>query len=125
MEKAGAIEFINSMLIQSDHGFVKVFPNWIGRDAAFDRLRAKGAFEVSSEFKDGRVRRVSVKSEKGGRFRLVDPFPDGFDAKGKVDRGKTRYSGEATIEFDMRPGEVREFVDGDFRGRLNKFEPWR
>ena len=125
VEKAGAIEFINSMLIQSDHGFVKVFPNWIGKDAAFDRLRAKGAFEVSSEFKDGRVRRVSVKSEKGGRFRLVDPFPDGFDAKGKVDRGKTRYSGEATIEFDMRPGEVREFVDGDFRGRLNKFEPWR
>jgi hypothetical protein len=125
MEKAGAIEFINSMLIQSDHGFVKVFPNWTGKDAAFENLRAKGAFTVSAEFAGGKVRRVAVKSEKGGRFRLVDPFAGGFVAGDGTVRGRTRYSGEATIEFDMRPGEVRELVDGGFKGKLRKIEPWR
>lgn len=108
VEKAGAIECVNSMLIQSDHGFVKVFPNWIGTDASFENLRAKGAFVVSSEMKDGRVIRVSVRSEKGGVFRLVDPFGGALPAKDGLTYGKTRYSGERTLEFALRPGETRD-----------------
>ena len=120
MEKLGAMEFIQSMLIQCDHGIVKVFPNWTGADATFENLRAKGCFLVSAEMKDGKVVRVEVKSEKGGRFRLVDPRT----ARGAVPtevgrsprdrrspppgwmRGKTRNSGEATLERDFKPGEV-------------------
>jgi hypothetical protein len=109
VEKSGAIEFINSMLIQSDHGFVKVFPNWIGKDASFENLRAKGAFTVSSEMRGGRVVKVKVASEKGGRFRLVDPFGGRSGPFAGTQRGRTRHSGETTIEFDMKPGEVREF----------------
>ena len=120
MEKLGTMEFIQSMFIQCDHGIVKVFPNWTGADAKFENLRAKGCFLVSSEMNDGKVVRVEVKSEKGGRFRLVDPRT----ARGTVPtevgrsprdrrspppgwtRGKTRNSGEATLERDFKPGEV-------------------
>ena len=106
MEKAGAIEFVNSMLIQSDHGYVKVFPNWTGADASFENLRAKGAFAVSAEMKGGRVTRVAVKSEKGGVFRLVDPFAGTCVAPGWT-KGTTRWSREVTLERELRPGEVR------------------
>ncbi|MBR6734598.1 MAG: hypothetical protein IKL96_09395 [Kiritimatiellae bacterium] len=118
VEKIGAMEFVQSMLIQCDHGYAKVFPNWTGADAKFENLRAKGCFVVSAEMKDGKVVRVEVKSEKGGRFRLVDPWM----ARGAVPaevgrsprdrrlppgwtRGKTRNSGEATLERDFKPGE--------------------
>ena len=107
MEKAGAIEFINSMLIQSDHGFVKVFPNWIGADASFENLRAKGAFTVSAEMRGGRVVRIAVKSEKGGIFRLVDPFGGNLTAGDGIVVGHTRFSGERTLEFSMQAGETR------------------
>ena len=78
VEKIGAMEFIQSMFIQCDHGIVKVFPNWTGADAKFENLRAKGCFLVSAEMKNGKVVRV----------------------------GKTRNSGEATLERDFRPGET-------------------
>ena len=109
VEKIGAMEFVQSMLIQCDHGYVKVFPNWTGADAKFEHLRAKGCFLVSAEMKDGKVVRVEVKSEKGGRFRLVDPMV----GRGVLDapppgwtRGTTRNSGEATLERDFKPGET-------------------
>ena len=133
VEKIGAMEFIQSMLIQSDHGFVKVFPNWTGADAKFENLRAKGCFLLSAEMKDGKVVRVSVTSEKGGRLRLVDPFgTNPLGQENKVmsmkepfsaltnsnreptlsavpvgwSRGKTRNSNEPTIERDFKPGET-------------------
>ena len=108
MEKLGAMEFIQSMLIQCDHGIVKVFPNWTGADAKFENLRAKGCFLVSAEMKDGKVVRVEVKSEKGGRFRLVDPRQQAYNSKLPTGwaRGKTRNSGEATLEREFKPGET-------------------
>ena len=105
VEKIGAMEFIQSMLIQSDHGFVKVFPNWTGADAKFENLRAKGCFLLSAEMKDDKVVRVSVTSEKGGRLRLVDPF-GGETVPAGWSRGKTRNSNEPTIERDFKPGET-------------------
>ena len=105
VEKIGAMEFIQSMLIQCDHGFVKVFPNWTGADAKFENLRAKGCFLLSAEMKDGKVVRVSVTSEKGGRLRLVDPF-GGETVPAGWSRGKTRNSNEPTIERDFKPGET-------------------
>ncbi len=105
VEKIGAMEFIQSMLIQSDHGFVKVFPNWTGADAKFENLRVKGCFLLSAEMKDGKVVRVSVTSEKGGRLRLVDPFGGKIVPAG-WSRGKTHNSNEPTIERDFKPGET-------------------
>ncbi len=120
VEKIGAMEFVQSMLIQCDHGYVKVFPNWTGADAKFENLRAKGCFLVSAEMKGGKVVRVEVKSEKGGRFRLVDtrtargavPTEVGRSPRDRRSpppgwtRGKTRNSGEATLERDFKPGET-------------------
>ena len=120
VEKIGAMEFVQSMLIQCDHGYVKVFPNWTGADAKFENLRTKGCFLVSAELKDGKVVRVEVKSEKGGRFRLVNPFGRGtrpacppHGALGTTrpttppgwTRGTTRNSHEPTLERDFKPGE--------------------
>ena len=107
VEKIGAMEFVQSMLIQCDHGYVKVFPNWTGADAKFENLRAKGCFLVSAEMKGGKVVRVEVKSERGGRFRLVDPRQQAYNSKvNGWTRGKTRNSGEITLERDFKPGEV-------------------
>ena len=112
VEKIGAMEFVHSMLVQCDNGFVKVFPNWTGADAMFENLRAKGCFLLSAEMKDGKVVRVEVKSEKGGRLRLVDPFgcvtmPRGWK------RGCTRNSGETTLERDFKAGETALLAAAD------------
>ena len=104
VEKIGAMEFVQSMLLQCDHGFVKVFPNWTGADAKFENLRAKGCFLVSAEMKGGWVAYVEVAAEKGGRFRIVDPF-GGTDVPVGWMRGRTRNSGELTLERTFRPGE--------------------
>ena len=87
---------------------MKVFPNWTGADAKFENLRAKGCFLVSAEMKGGKVVRVEVKSEKGGRFRLVDPRQQACNSKLPAGwtRGRTRNSGEATLERDFKPGEI-------------------
>jgi hypothetical protein len=78
IETMGSIEGLDSMLMQSENGVVRLFPDWpASRDASFTRLLAKGAFEVSSELKAGRVRSATVTSEKGGTLRLVDPFAGG------------------------------------------------
>ncbi|MBR0191877.1 MAG: hypothetical protein IJQ31_07420 [Thermoguttaceae bacterium] len=109
VEKIGAMEFIQSMLIQSDHGFVKLFPNWTGSDAKFENLRAKGGFLFSAEMKNGQIVRVSIRSEKGGRLRLVDPFGGQTVPTGWT-RGQTRNSGEPTLERDFQTGETAEIV---------------
>ena len=120
VEKIGVMEFVQSMLIQCDHGYVKVFPNWTGADAKFENLRAKGCFLVSAEMKGGKVVRVEVKGEKGGRFRIVDPRTARGAVPTEVGRsprdrrspppgwthGRTRNSGEATLERDFEPGET-------------------
>ena len=129
VEKIGAMEFIQSMMIQCDNGYVKVFPNWTGADAKFENLRAKGCFLVSAEMKGGKVVSVKVKSEKGGWFRIVDPGQQAYDSKVLAGWrgqqaydskelvgwtgdnktgwkwGKTRNSGEATLEREFKPGE--------------------
>jgi len=66
---------IQQMLMQSHTGTVRVFPaipeSW--RDVSFENLRARGAFLVSAEMKDGKVTRISVRSEKGGRLSVLIP----------------------------------------------------
>ncbi|WP_262698811.1 MULTISPECIES: glycosyl hydrolase family 95 catalytic domain-containing protein [Streptomyces] len=74
-ETSGAIETVDSMMLQTYEGVTRVFPAWPeGRDAKFVRLRAKGAFTVSAERKAGGVRYVDVTSEKGNRFALATPW---------------------------------------------------
>ena len=57
---------VQEMLLQSWDGAIRLFPYWPkDRDVAFADWRATGAFLVSAEWKDGRLGRVTVRSEKG------------------------------------------------------------
>lgn len=90
MEKVGATEAINRMLLLTSAGVTKIFPNWYpDKDAKFVRLRTKGAFLVSAEY-DGsaqEVKDVAIISEAGENMTLVSPWKEGMtvkDSKGNV-----------------------------------------
>lgn len=110
IEKAGAIEFINSMLLQSAGEIIKVFPVWPAeKNAGFVRLRAKGAYLVSSGIEEGKVKYVDIVSEKGAPVTLVCPWEkakvkDDCGNKVEVKYGHTRNTGETTIFFEANPG---------------------
>ena len=101
---------IQEMLLQSHTGIVRVFPaipeNW--QDLSFTDLRASGAFLVSAVKKEGRVSDVIVKSEKGGKFRMIDPFAGNIEMVGAdfVQKGDT-------LEVDMKKGQEVRFKSGD------------
>ena len=67
---------VHEMLLQSHTDTVRIFPaipeDW--KDVSFKDLRARGAFLVSAERKDGRTVSVKVVSEKGGELLLASPF---------------------------------------------------
>lgn len=63
------------MLLQHEGGVLRLFPDWPTKmDASFTRLRAKGAFLISSEQRAGAVRYVDVTSEKGGTLVIASPW---------------------------------------------------
>ena len=94
------------MLLQSHTGVVRVFPavpdSW--PDASFDSLRAEGAFLVSASRKAGKVVEVRIRSEKGGRLRLENPFP-GLSFKASGAAAGTVPDGAGLVEAEMRPGD--------------------
>lgn len=111
IEKAGAIEFINNMLLQSSEGIIKVFPNWTGGNAQFTTLREKGAYLVSSKMQDGEVQYIEVTSEKGNDVEIVNPWENAavYDGKGnlvKAAEGTTVNTGETTLTFAAEAGET-------------------
>lgn len=94
---------LQEMLIQSHTGVIRVFPaipsDW--KDASFKTLRTYGAFLVSAERKDGKTDTVTITSEKGGTFKLFNPFVGAdYTAKG----GKVKAEGDLLIGT-LKPGE--------------------
>ncbi|WP_042166144.1 discoidin domain-containing protein [Paenibacillus gorillae] len=89
-EKSGATEAINSMMLLSNLGVMKVFPNWLKeRDAEFKNLRAKGAFVVSSAYRADTqsVEYVDLTSEVGQPVTIASPWASGIvvkDANGSI-----------------------------------------
>ncbi len=87
---------INECLLQSYHGPLRLFPNWPkNRPAEFKTLRAAGAFLVSAQFRSGRVQRVEVLAEAGGRLEIINPWT----GPARVTRGRrtTTLRGELLI----------------------------
>ncbi|WP_035359575.1 glycosyl hydrolase family 95 catalytic domain-containing protein [Edaphobacter aggregans] len=75
IETAGSIEALNSMLLQHEDGVMRLFPDWPATmDASFTRLRAKGAFLVSSQQRNGKVTAIDLTSEKGGPLTIQSPW---------------------------------------------------
>lgn len=94
---------VNECLMQSYDGLIRLFPNWDhSKDASFYQLRAVGAFLVSADLHAGKVQRVSIICEKGGRLQMLSPW----GKKGMIIRGKQRISiRQDKIELDTAPGE--------------------
>jgi hypothetical protein len=71
-------------------------------DASFEGLRVEGAFLVGAERRDGRVARLTVRAEAGGRLALVNPWP----GEARLVRGRraARVAGPV-LAVSLRPGE--------------------
>ncbi|WP_344942335.1 discoidin domain-containing protein [Sphaerisporangium flaviroseum] len=76
LEKAGAIEAVNSMLLQSDGGVLRLFPVWpAAKNASFVKLRAKNGLVVSSARSGGQVSYLDITSDAGRTVRVGNPWP--------------------------------------------------
>ena len=113
LEKVGAIEAINSMLMQSHEKIIRLFPVWPKtKDAKFVDMRARGAFLVSGEYKDGKVLPVTIFSEAGETLVLQSPWEKGVevtDNKGmkvRLTKGLEVNTGFTTYTFETQPGAL-------------------
>jgi len=78
----GAADAIQTMLLQSSPGLVRLFPavprSW--ETASFDTLLADGAIEVSASLAEGRITRVELLSSSPAQLRLA-----AFDQPARLD----------------------------------------
>jgi hypothetical protein len=106
LEHAGAVEAVNSMLLQGHEGILRLFPVWPkSKDAKFVRLRAKYAFLVSSELKDGQVQYVTILSEKGRDCKVQNPWPGQAVTLKRTNGSKEILTG-SEFTIDMKQGEI-------------------
>jgi alpha-L-fucosidase 2 len=75
-ESISSLDYINSMMLQSDEGFLRLFPGWPGKEAKFVRLRASGAFLVSAKWTEKQIDDVEIYSEKGGKCIVLNPWAE-------------------------------------------------
>jgi hypothetical protein len=102
---SGVPATINEMLLQTHAGVLRLFPVWPReRPARFGRLRAAGAFLVSSELRDGEVRTLLIESEKGRECVLQNPWPDRELTLERNGRAAEKLAGER-VRFGTRPEE--------------------
>lgn len=75
---SGVPSAINEMLLQSHEQVIKLFPVWPReKDARFNKLRAVGAFVVSSELSEGKVTHIDLTSDKGRVCSILNPWSSG------------------------------------------------
>jgi Glycosyl hydrolase family 95 catalytic domain/Glycoside hydrolase family 95, C-terminal domain len=80
IETAGSIEAVDSMLMQSVSGTIRLFgdADWpTSKNASFTRLRAKGAFVVTAAISAGKVSPVTLSSDVGGTVKIKNPWSSG------------------------------------------------
>jgi hypothetical protein len=119
IETSGSIETINSMLLQSEGGVIRVFPVWpTTMDAYFRRLRAKGAFVLSGDLKGGQVTGITITSEKGGAVNLVSPWTSGtpvvheVDGAGNVLSTVSSMTQNGVLTFATSAGSTYQIASG-------------
>lgn len=128
VEKAGATEAVHNMLLLSDQGVVKVFPNWPAeRDASFTHLRAPGAFRLSAAYDSARqeVTYVDITSEAGQPLTIASPWADAVvvDDTGRVipatastaphhpEESTYTFKTQAGMTYHLQKGEKAQQVD--------------
>jgi hypothetical protein len=96
---------INEMLLQSHEGVLRLFPVWPkSRNARFGKLRAVGAFLVSSELVAGEVKSLTIESERGRECTLENPWPGKKVSLYRNGKKGERFSGPK-ITFKTGAGE--------------------
>jgi len=94
---------IDECLMQSYDGTMRLFANWpYEKDAEFKNLRAAGAYLVSANLETGKVTYVVIKSEAGGKLRIMLPWEKGAIIINK--KGKSIVKA-AVYEADTQKGE--------------------
>jgi len=92
---------VQEMLLQSHDGVIKIFPaipaTW--SDASFNQLRAEGAFVISAMKENGKVKSITIVSEKGGELNLKNPFE-----KFSVEMADYKMTGDV-IKIQTKPGQ--------------------
>ena len=107
IETTGSVETLDSMLLQHEGGVLRLFPDWpTSMDASFMRLRAKGAFLVSSEQRGGAVSYIDITSEKGGPLVIANPWGQrtAYVASGKADGTPLRPDENGYLALSTLPG---------------------
>jgi alpha-L-fucosidase 2 len=104
-DTAGVPACLHEMLLQSHQGILRLFPAWPrDREAKFKKLRAFGAFVVSSEWQNGEVSYILVESERGRRLKLLNPWPDRGAKVYRDGTDEATFAGER-LELETKPGE--------------------
>jgi hypothetical protein len=108
IETSGSVEAIDSMLLQHEGGVLRVFPDWpTTMDASFTRLRAKGAFLISSEQHEGSVSYIDITSEHGGALVIQSPWNSRL-----VRVAGVKKSGSSTLRPDVDGRIILSTVPG-------------
>ncbi len=102
----GGAAGIAEMLVQSHRGFVQVLPAlpaaWA--DGRFQGLCARGGFELDAVWTGSRVSELRVRSEAGGRLRILDPFGGGEVGVTGADPSAA-LPRQGMIDLETRPGQ--------------------
>ena len=101
---------INECMLQSYTGELRLFPNWnrANGNSRFQTLRAVGAFLVSAEYREGKVRWVRITSEAGQPLHFINPWQSQII----VSRNGIRQQVQGEhIELPTRAGETLELTE--------------
>lgn len=125
VDKGGAYlsEVITEMLLQSQCGEIKIFPAYpfeLG-NAAFFSLRARGAFLVSAEARDGAPSYAIIRSLKGNDCRFMNVFGDKINVR-DLETGETVGFEEADGDIIFRTEAGHEYAVEDSSKPLESFE---
>ncbi|MEI6603685.1 MAG: hypothetical protein WCP35_00140 [Verrucomicrobiota bacterium] len=105
-----SIVTINMMLCLSHQDVLRVFHVWPKNlDAAFENLRAEGAFLVSSCLRNGIVEYVDIHSERGRKCTLENPWPGRQVSVTRAD-GKSTTATGTRFSLDTKVGEKLRLV---------------
>ena len=105
-----SIATINMMLCTGHQDVVRVFHGWPkDLDAAFENLRAEGAFLVSSRLRGGKVEYVEITSERGRKCTVENPWPAHQVTVTRAD-GRSETTTGARFTLDTKSGEKLRLI---------------
>ena len=102
---------MTEFLLQSHAGDLRLFPAApLTGHYAFHSLRTRGAFLVSSEFRDGKVPYALIQSLRGNPCRVANPFGQTRVRVRDLDTGRIlleqNVAADALVEFSTEIGHT-------------------